>query len=52
MISFNPYDVMAYAYGSFQVRLEWDHVWDRLTDEIKEALGPVLQRASSEKDPR
>jgi hypothetical protein len=42
---FNPYDVMAFAYGGFQVRLDWDHVQDRLANEFKTALAPVLQQA-------
>ena len=44
VIHFDPYDVMAYVYGGFDVRVEWDHIWDRLTDEIRLALGPALGR--------
>ena len=46
VIHFNPYDVMAYAYGGFQVRLDWNHVQDRLAEDLKSALAPILPRLS------
>lgn len=42
VIHFNPYDVTAFAYGGFQVRLDWIHVYDRLVEEFKVALASVL----------
>jgi hypothetical protein len=42
VIHFNPYDVMAFAYGGFQVRLDWSDVQDRLAEDLKIALVSIL----------
>jgi hypothetical protein len=35
VLHFSPYDVLAYAFGSFEVRIPWDQIHDRISKEFE-----------------
>lgn len=38
VLHFSPYDVLAYAFGSFEVRIPWDQINDRISKEFESLL--------------
>jgi hypothetical protein len=42
ILYFNPYALLAFAFGTIEIKLEWQQIWGRVSSELKAELADAL----------